>query len=104
MTRLKNKYSLNPNAVRAYVKDFVDFDYIGELSDVELEWLHKFSREYYDDRFYPDGQNLHNREQRQACHRTSHARRRDVFNGRTMFESTDTDEIEQTKAEEEDNK
>ena len=102
MSRLKNKYALNRAAVRPYVKDFVDFDYLDQLSPEELEWLNKFSSEYYDDRFGKDGNNLHNREQRQACHRTSHARRRDIYNGYTSFETTDTDEIEQTKSEEDD--
>jgi hypothetical protein len=98
MTRLKNKFALLPAAVRMYVRDFVDFDYLDQLNEEELEWLHKFAREFYDDRFLPDGENLHDKEMRQSCHRISHARRRDAFNGVNYLE--DMREEETPKSEE----
>jgi hypothetical protein len=95
MTRLRNKFALLPAAVRMYVRDFVDFDYLDQLNEEELEWLHKFAREFYDDRFLPDGENLHNRELRQSCHRISHARRRDAFNGVNYLEEMGEEENSQ---------
>lgn len=58
----------------------MDFDYIAKLSPEELEFLNKFSDEYYNNHFRRDGTDLHDDEQRRACYRTDYRRQQDQWN------------------------
>jgi hypothetical protein len=43
----RKRFGLNKSSVKDVARDFVDYDYLSKLSPEELDWLDKFSREYY---------------------------------------------------------
>jgi hypothetical protein len=58
----KNKRKRNPlnkSHTNKYRARYMDYDYTNKLSDEELEWLSKFTEEYYNDSFRRDGTDIH---------------------------------------------
>lgn len=57
-------------------------DYLAKLSPQELEWLARFSREYYQVAFTQDSADLHAQgtQERRDLYNADNARRRDVWN------------------------
>lgn len=54
-------------------KQYIDFDYIDQLSESEKAWLDKFVREYYLAMFDERG-NLHKYGMKQECRKAANAR------------------------------
>jgi hypothetical protein len=85
----KKRYGLSPYTTRKHAKEFVDFDYLAKLTPRELDWLDKFSREYYQTAFKNTHRDLHNSQtERRELYNTNNARRRDVW---TQFTRTGSD-------------
>jgi hypothetical protein len=60
----------------------IDYDYLGKLSEKELEWLNKFTEEYVGAKFDTENprRNLHKKkEQRSECYRRNNARNKDLY-------------------------
>lgn len=77
----KKRYALSKHHARAHVREFVDFDYLDKLSKAELDFLEKFSREYYQATFKNTHRDLHNRQAaRRDVYGANNARRRDMWN------------------------
>ena len=84
MTKKKKKkvrYGLEPWVNHKKVRDFIDFDYLNKLSDDELDYLNKFSTEYYSANFNNDESDLHQTViKRRKSYNANNARNRDVYN------------------------
>lgn len=75
------RFGLYSRYARKPLKDFVDFDYLGKLTDAELDWLNKFSREHYKAQFTPDDTNLNqDPEDKRLRYGENNARNRDMWN------------------------
>lgn len=73
----KKRHGLSKNHARRKVRDFLDFDYLSQLSDSELDFLNKFSLEYYNCRFDKPANDLH--PDRKTCSRLNDSRQRDMW-------------------------
>lgn len=75
-------------------REFCDFDYLDDLSDEDLEWLHAFCREYYRADFPKQFDHVHPDSQRKDCYNRSNAARRDMWARfqRLMGEPADDDQ------------
>ena len=71
-------------------KHYVDYDYLNDLSESELEFLAQFSDEYYGARFARET-SLHSKEQRRELYSANNHRNRDVMSKRKL--SVDTYEF-----------
>lgn len=101
--RKKDKLAgLKPGSHRRGSRDFVDFDYVEELTDDEKVWLEKFAQEYYRAYFENDGGDLHPEKspERKICYDANNARNRDLWNQRNRNRFPDEDAF----AEDEDGK
>lgn len=58
----------------------MDIDYFESLNDEEKAFLDKFCREFYQNTFKRDGNDLHEDDKRRECYRNTNARQRDVWN------------------------
>lgn len=76
----KKLYDLIPAAMHQHVRELVDFDYLGDLSDEELEWLNQFSAEYYNNNFMADELLTPDKTQRRTYYRRNNERLRDMWN------------------------
>ena len=95
MSKKKLKYyGLSRRHTRKSSRDLVDFDYADRLDPKDREWLDQFSREYYQNAFKNAHDDMHaaKSEERRACYRRDHARRRDAWTQlrRMPHEYTDT--------------
>lgn len=101
MSKKKKYYGLSSAHTRKPARDFVDFDYIDQLSEAEKEWLNQFSREYYHNNLRANDPNaLHNtKEARREVYAAENRRNRDVWTkwGRVPFDMTDTMDTETDK-------
>jgi hypothetical protein len=98
----KKRFGLSKRHTYKYARDFLDFDYLDELAAKDpkaLEWLRKFSAEYYQNTFVRNGRDLQDDEKRRACYRATNERQRDVWN---QFSREFDDEEELAKQQEED--
>jgi hypothetical protein len=77
---MNNHLGLKKSTHRKHVKDFVDQDYIDQLSEDEKTWLSLFNNEYYKS-FFPKGQiHLHNSlELKRAVYAAKNSRNRDLY-------------------------
>jgi len=100
----KPRYGLIPAANHRKVRDFIDFDYLDKpgMTPENLDWLNKFSTEYYSANFNNNETDLHQTViKRRKLYNSNNARDRDVYN-KTVLVSTnefrqDDDDEEETK-------
>ena len=101
MSKKKKYYGLSSAHTRKPAREYVDFDYIDQLSEEEKEWLNRFSREFYHNNLRADDATaLHNTpELRRSCYSAENARNRCGFVkwGRVPFDMTDTMDTETDK-------
>jgi hypothetical protein len=93
MGKYTKRYGLQPDRAPKKSREMIDFDYLDKLSDEELDWLDKFSREYYNDAFtHADPLHEKGSEERRKRHRTNNERRRDIWNNlqRAPYDYTDS--------------
>jgi len=77
----KKRYGLSPWTTRRNAREFVDFNYLDKLSEEELDWLDKFSREYYQASFKNTDEDKHGtQEQRRDVYRNNNYRNNDIWN------------------------
>lgn len=77
----KPKYiGLNRGMTYRYARPFHDFDYIDSLDDEAKAFLDKFCKEYYQNTFKRDGNDLQDDDKRRECYRNTNARQRDMWN------------------------
>jgi hypothetical protein len=80
-SRKYTKYpALCKNTLRRNVREYIDFDYIDQLSEDEKIWLNKFIEEYYCGKVKKgDKDALHKgKNKRQECYRRNNEINRDV--------------------------
>lgn len=76
-----------------YNSEYVDFDYIKDLTDEEAEWLSNFADNYYSGRFKKDdSKNPIPRKERKRAYKEAGARRRDTMSARYLSRVTLSDE------------
>lgn len=70
------KYTLRKN-----VREYIDFDYVDQLSEDEKKWLHKFVEEYYCGKVKKDDRSaLHHTDKlRKDCYNNNNRINRDVY-------------------------
>lgn len=75
------RFGLIKKCIKHAARDFMDYDYLDKLTEEELQFLDKFSREYYNANFTKnDRKNLHKGKlKKREIYRTDNARRRDVW-------------------------
>ncbi len=74
------RYGLSRRHTRKHARDYVDQDYIEKLSEKEKDWLDKFNREYYQNKFSNTAADLHDtKEEKRVCYGAENARFRDMF-------------------------
>lgn len=79
----KPRYGLIPAANHKKVRGFIDFDYLDKpgMTPENLDWLNKFSTEYYSANFNNDETDLHQTViKRRKSYNANNARNRDVYN------------------------
>jgi hypothetical protein len=88
-------HGLEKRFTRKYARDFLDLDYVDQLSPEEARWMDKFCREFYQNTFKRDGTDLQDDEQRRECYRVTNSRNRDMWNQfrRLAGDTTDTTDI-----------
>lgn len=83
MAKRKNqpRYGLMQSRARPGARDFLDFDYLKQLSDEELDWLNRFATEFYRADFSKPGKALHRtKAKKRECYGANNARNRDIWN------------------------
>ena len=78
----------------AKVKEYVDYDYLHQLDIETLEWLSKFSDEYYGARF-TGTEHIHPAEYRKDIYNANNARGRDILSVRKQS-TIYSDDMEKT--------
>lgn len=74
----KVRSGLLKHHTRKDAREFIDFDYLGKLSEAELDWLNKFSQEYYQRRF--DEDSTATKEDKREAAQRENERNRDIWN------------------------
>lgn len=83
-----------PAANHKKVRDFIDFDYLDKLSPAELDWLNKFSTEFYSANFNNDESDLHQTViKRRQLYNSNNARNRDAYNQWSRETLDDTEQL-----------
>lgn len=93
--RSKNTRGVNPNYHYNYNREFVDYDYVDELTEEEAEWLSNFSDNYYGARFKADDSKNVDKN-RAACYKAARQRRRCFMSARNKSRTllaTETGEL-----------
>lgn len=77
----KRRYGLEKWTTKKHAREFVDFDYLDKIKDPEvLDWLNRFSAEYYQVTIAKDDTALHKtQEEKRKLYNTNNARYRDVM-------------------------
>ena len=78
----RKDYGCYPQCHYATSREFVDYDYVKELSDKDAEWLGNFSDNYYSGRFKKDD-DANPIKDRRDCYRRAHKQRRDFMSAKT---------------------
>lgn len=78
--RSTKKYAgLDTNVNRKNLKEFIDFDYVKDLSEKEKDFLDRFSKEYYSADFR-DGRNIFKtKKEQRAIGRENNRRNKDTY-------------------------
>ena len=77
---MHNHLGLKPTTHRKHVRDYIDQDYIGLLSEEDKAWLNSFNNEYYKSFFPKNEEHLHNTtELKRAVYSAKNARNRDLY-------------------------
>jgi hypothetical protein len=83
----------------SYNREYVDYDYINDLTDEEAEWLANFSDNYYSGRFKKDDDKNPIKD-RTRCYAEAGQRRRDIMAARSKsrvnIDGVDRDNMEVT--------
>lgn len=77
MQLMKPNYALHKRNHKKYVREFIDCDYLSELSDENQLWMSLFLGEYYDNSFKQN--RLHNEEDKKKIGQINNERRRDIY-------------------------
>lgn len=79
--RSQTKYaSLQKKFHNLNVHEYLDYDYVTQLTDKEKEFLNKFSEEYYRAYFKKDAKkHLHKKKDRKSVYASNNARNRDLY-------------------------
>jgi hypothetical protein len=87
----KKRWGLIEHTVNKYARDLMDFDYLDQLTEEELDWLDQFSREYYNDDFTNQNRIHTDKDQKRKLHDSHNKRRRDVwgYHSRMPYDYTD---------------
>jgi hypothetical protein len=88
MTKKKRKkhYGLCVHTTKKQAKEFVDFDYVSELTPEEADWLNQFAKEYYQADMR--GATIHPDSKRKELYNDNNRRYRDAY---TQWEKVDLD-------------
>lgn len=102
--RRKKAAGCYPQCHYQYSREFVDFDYVDDLTDEEAEWLANFADNYYSGRFKKDDEKNPIKNKKEGYNRAS-KQRFDIMSGRSrsrillskeehqFLETTDLDEF-----------
>lgn len=86
---MKKRNPLNPNHQVRTRREFIDYDYVNQLSKEEIEFLKKFTDEYYgggnfkrnEDRTFNYSKNAHKTDiERRECYKRNARQSRDLYN------------------------
>jgi hypothetical protein len=82
VTEKKQPRMLERRSNKKVVREFMDFDYLDQLTEEEFEFLNTFAREFYDNAFKDNGTDLHppKTDDRRECYGRENARNRDMWN------------------------
>jgi hypothetical protein len=77
---------------KGHFKEYLDVDYVDQLSSKEQQWLNQFLDEYYNSYFRKGKEPLHTKEQRRQIYKDDYARRMDTMGTKfKAYESLDLD-------------
>lgn len=81
LKRKNTKYpGLTPSVHPRNRQEYIDYDYVHQLSAKEKEWLSNFTEEYLGGNFQHAGTKMHkSKKERKTCYDRTNARNRDMY-------------------------